>query len=249
MRLRELENAAALAWPAPVCPQSCGFELRLSKERSNRGNSARLLGKERADLADIVRCGRCFYAEAGKALQFSVTDQMLFTDHVLESYGFELVDPCHFMVRAAAGIDPPGLDPSLALTTSDRLDDGWLAAWALCAELPEPDCEGSFAIMRSVTEPSVYVSVTNSSHGSVAIGRAVDSGSWRGLHNLATHPEFRSAGIGSAVVRALETAHDGATKRLYLQVEAGSPAGGLYERLGYRIAGGYHYRRDRACGA
>jgi ribosomal protein S18 acetylase RimI-like enzyme len=249
MRLRELENAAALAWPAPVRPQCCGFELRLSKERSNRGNSARLLGRESSELTDILRCGRRFYAEAGKALQFSVTDQMPVTDDALERCGFELIDPCNFMVRATAGVDPPRLDPSLALTTSERLDDRWLAAWALCAEMPEPDREGSFAIVRSVSEPSVYVSVTSSSHGSVAIGRAVDSGNWRGLHNLATHPEFRGAGIGSAVVRALETARDGAAKSLYLQVEADSPAGSLYERLGYRIAGGYHYRRDGADGA
>jgi GNAT superfamily N-acetyltransferase len=248
MRLRQLENWAALAWPAPIRRQSCGFELRLSAERSNRGNSARLLGEEKADLAAIVRCGRRFYAEAGKPLQFSVTDQMPITDQELEHCGFELFDPCHFMVRPAGRVGPPKLDPDLTVTTGDRLNDGWLTAWARCAELPEPDREGAFAIVRSVTEPSVYVNVTDSSHSSVAVGRAVDSGTWRGLQNLATHPEFRNVGIGSAVVHVLEAAHDGAAKIAYLQVEVGNPAVQLYERLGYRIVGGYHYRRDRAGG-
>lgn len=167
------------------------------------------------------------------------------TDRELARRGFQLVDPCFYMVRPADLPATPtgGLGPELVLTVEGEPDDDWLEAWAACAELPESDRFGSFALVSSVSEPSLYVRIVHPVDGIVSVGRAVDTGAWRGVHNVATRPDYRNAGIGTAVMGALETVGNEQKRDVYLQVEADSPAVRLYERLGYRIAGGYHYRR------
>jgi ribosomal protein S18 acetylase RimI-like enzyme len=170
---------------------------------------------------------------------------MPITDRELARLGFEFIDPCFYMVRSADLPATParGLGPELVLTVDREPDDDWLEAWAVCAELPESDRSGSFALVNSVSEPSLYVRVVHPVDGIVSVGRAVDTGAWRGMHNVATRADHRNAGIGTAVIRALETVYNDEKLNAYLQVEADSPAVKLYERLGYRIASGYHYRR------
>lgn len=246
MRLRDLENAANLAWPAPVRRTLDGFEFRRSAEASNRGNSVRRLGPDTSDLDEVIRRARVFYADAGKPAQFCVTDEMPIVDDEFDRRGFTLVDRCLYMVRSGDGAEPApeDLGRGLVLTAETDLTEEWLMAWAACAELPEPERNGSFAVVASVASPCVYVCIRDRSDGVVSVGRAIDSGRWRGLHNLATRPAHRNRGLGKALMRALETAHGGDGQDFYLQVELNSPAVRLYERLGYSSPGGYHYRRD-----
>jgi GNAT superfamily N-acetyltransferase len=76
----------------------------------------------------------------------------------------------------------------------------------------------------------------------VATGRGVADSGWTGVFDLATRPEARRQGAGTAVLAALAgwSEQQGAP-RLYLQVD--SPAAlGLYARAGFRELCTYHYR-------
>jgi ribosomal protein S18 acetylase RimI-like enzyme len=55
--------------------------------------------------------------------------------------------------------------------------------------------------------------------------------------DIAILPAFRNRGIGSAVLRAVQAAARGAGAAVSLQVEKGSPAGRLYDALGFEPAG------------
>ncbi len=76
-------------------------------------------------------------------------------------------------------------------------------------------------------------------HGGIPAGRImVDrSGGALLLIDLALLPEHRDAGIGTALIRDLQTEATSAGKPVRLHVEPGNPARRLYERLGFEEIG------------
>lgn len=69
------------------------------------------------------------------------------------------------------------------------------------------------------------------------------------LYSLATRPEARGRGVGTALLQAAaETARAHGCRALRLEVRADNTAAiSLYERMGYRRIGGYqHYYQDDA---
>lgn len=89
----------------------------------------------------------------------------------------------------------------------------------------------------------------------VALGAADGAGratavlqdGWTLMYGLSVAPAARRQGVAAALVRAWARLSEG--RRLYLQVERDNAAAlRLYERAGFTVSHGYHYRRAPAAG-
>jgi GNAT superfamily N-acetyltransferase len=79
----------------------------------------------------------------------------------------------------------------------------------------------------------------------VACGYSPIQRSWAGFFDIVVKKSERGRGLGEAIMRTLlEAAVESGASRAYLQVVAGNaPAERLYDKLGFREAYRYWYRR------
>lgn len=91
---------------------------------------------------------------------------------------------------------------------------------------------------------SLFASVRQEGR-TVAVGAAVVSQGWCGIHGMRTLPAWRGRGLASAILAALaHAARDRGLERSFLQVEAGNAtARSLYSRCGFTTAWSYSYWR------
>jgi ribosomal protein S18 acetylase RimI-like enzyme len=57
------------------------------------------------------------------------------------------------------------------------------------------------------------------------------------IMDIALAPAYRGRGIGSGLLRSLIIEAQASARKLSIHVESNNPARGLYERLGFRVAG------------
>jgi ribosomal protein S18 acetylase RimI-like enzyme len=103
-------------------------------------------------------------------------------------------------------------------------------------------------ILRGIGPPAAYAFA--GAGRPLAIGRAVAERGFAGVFGMATLPEARGQGLGTAVLAALAgwAAGHGAT-RLYLQVDHDNAgAVRLYRRAGFEAVYAYHYRENAPSG-
>ncbi len=144
--------------------------------------------------------------------------------------------PPAWTLRPATAEDEPFVAELITATLADQL-----AAWAWDESMREPILRMQYEARRSAYRqqfPDAERSIV------VADGRSIGYQLvWRNaesirLVDIAIAAGHRRAGIGTALIRALQSEADRAGKPLHLQVSTQNPALRLYQRLGFVPTGG-----------
>lgn len=231
-----LEAVAARGLRPAENEQVGGWLLRADGGFTHRANSVLPLHAPGVPLDEALGRAAGWYAERGLPLQLQVpTEARRLLDAELGERHWPVDMPTQVLVRRLDGLaGEAGHDVRFAAVP----DDGWLALYRGGRGLA-PNARALLARHDQVAFASLYLDGTT-----VAVARgAVDDG-WLGLMALEVDPGYRRQGLATAVVRALAGwgVEQGAV-RSYLQVAADNvPALEFYERLGYWLHHGYHYR-------
>lgn len=213
--IRNLEHAAALAWPGTEQHWHNGWLLRAGGGHTSRANSAVPLdfSSTISDLDEIVG----WYGQRGLQPWLALPDRLL----PVQATG---VKQTRVMVR---DLDPS--DPDAAA----NLDAGPDAAWLACYQRDVPE-----EILTAVIDGEVvFAAVAGVAVGRGAVTYAPDGTAWLGISAVNVIASHRRAGHGRSVCTALQTwgAAHGA-RRVYVQVlEDNRAAIELYASMGFGL--------------
>ena len=239
-----IEELAANAWPAAVQQQLDGWRLRASGGVTRRANSVLARGPFPTYPGWPVLVAE-FYARHKLPPRYQISAAApTGLDSALHEQGYSVEAPTAVQTASCqAVLDHAAPLPGYEIVPQDRLQPDWLAAFLAISEQPVAKHAVYAGIMRAIGPATCFVQVRDGSTA-VGIGLAVAERGWAGLLDIATAPDRRGLGIGTAVVRALAawSATQGANE-LYLQVaQENAVALRLYRRLGFHTAYTYHYR-------
>jgi ribosomal protein S18 acetylase RimI-like enzyme len=208
------------AWPAPYAEYTAGWKLRFAGGVTKRANSALPVGAPR-DLEAAER----FYTDRDLPAVFSL-DGSSSLDRELDARGYTVVDPT-LVLTAPLG---PGVTGPVRI--EDHPSPDWMRIWT--------SVEGDPAATPILTGVAADYALLDG----MAVGRGVPQGDWYGIYCMAVLPEFRRRGLAGQVLRELlRRGHESGARYAYLAVvESNTAARTLYERAGFTVAGGYHYR-------
>jgi GNAT superfamily N-acetyltransferase len=247
-----LDRIAANTWPAESNAMVDHWLIRASNGITKRANSVFAIGSYPHDdnwLSYVEQ----FYHSHGLPAIFHVStaspDQL---DSMLQDQGYELDTPCYMMtadsqVVAAHAEErlkkqyPSALDLELEITQSVTKE--WLDAFLILEQYPKERRSFYQGLSDRMPAPKAFIAMKDQGQ-IVALGTAIVEGEWAGFVNVIVHEGHRGKGYGYAILHALTTwsITQGATQQ-YLQVIANNvPAVTLYEKLGYQVKYGYHYR-------
>ncbi|MGV9709290.1 N-acetylglutamate synthase, CG3035 family [Gordonia sp. NPDC003424] len=230
--IRNLEAAAAAAWPGLVSTMIDGWLVRAGGGFTRRANSA--VPVEFGARADgsTLEAIRDWYTERGLPTLLALPDRLLPVGQV---DGRPASGDIHVLVADVPDLRIP--DPSEVVGVDARPGAAWLRAY----RGPDIDVAVAADVVAASHGPVAAASVGNDDRP-VAIGRASvteapDGIRWLGVTALWTAPDERRRGLASSVLAALVGwgAARGAD-RCYVQVEADNRmAGTWYRRLGFGL--------------
>jgi N-acetylglutamate synthase len=213
--IRNLEHAAALAWPGVEQEWIGGWLLRAARGHTHRGNSAVPLGVE-AD-ASAVPAIVDWYASRDLTPWLSVPDRLFRPPDSVAPHLETVV-----MVRDLPAGQP---DPTVSLIA--RPDERWLRAYR--RDVPVD-------VLTAVVDGEVtFASIGDAAVGRAAVTDAPDGTRWVGFSAVRVAEEERRRRRARTLCSALLTwgAERGAT-HAYVQVLVDNAAGiALYESLGF----------------
>lgn len=218
-QIRDLEHAAALAWPGTEQHWHRGWLCRFAGGHTRRANSAVPLdfGCSVAEIPAIAG----LYARRGLVPWLGLPDRLL----AVRATG---ADPTAVLVADIGETAPPG-----GVVTAERPDRAWLE----CYRRDQPP-----EVLTEVLTAVVAGDVAFARADGVAVGRgavttAPDGTRWLGISSVRVSEQARRRGYARAVCTALQHwgAGAGAT-RAYVQVLAdNTPARTLYASLGFGL--------------
>jgi ribosomal protein S18 acetylase RimI-like enzyme len=214
--IRNLEHAAALAWPGIEQEWIDGWLLRFGHGVTHRANSTVPIGIEASGsaLPAIID----WYASRGVTPWLSVPDR-LFRLHEIDPHLETVV-----MVR-----DVPSDEPDAAVSLSAVPDAEWL-------RLYERDVPVD-VLTAVVGGEVIFASIADTAVGRAAVTDGPDGGRWVGLSAVRVAEAARRGGHARKLCSAALAwgSQRGAT-RAYVQVLADNDAGiGLYESMGFVV--------------
>lgn len=237
--VRELQETASRAWPAPEAQRLGDWTLRAAGGFTRRANSVLPLGDPGMPVEQAAEWIKDWYAARGLPAYVQLADGEPLVEE-LGALGWTPEQPTLLMVAPLAPIaDGPGRE---LVRLSRDADDGWLARYhKAAAEL------GAEAVKVLTGGPSVWFATVPGDTGKApaAIGRCVVDGRWALFAAVEAAPGQRRRGLGTAVMTALaHRALDEGAAAAYLQVEADNEgARAMYERMGFTVHHTYGYWR------
>jgi N-acetylglutamate synthase len=255
-----IEEMSLSAWPALQTILYDGWVLRFAEGYTKRSNSVNPLYASTLPSAEKIEACEALYSSRGLPTVFKITEAEAQRpiDAALAAAGYSRADETRVMtldlaapLAAAAGEavasgavaagEAGGAGQSVSLAES--FDEEWIDAFCACGkhEAERP------TIARILGNVVVRTAVAAAREDGAIVGcgyGAIDRG-WVGLFDIAVREDRRRRGHGERVVASiLGRARELGARRAYLQVVAGNaPAERLYERLGFREAYRYWYRR------
>jgi N-acetylglutamate synthase len=215
--IRNLEYAAALAWPGVERQWIDGWLLRYGHGSTRRANSAVPL-EVRGDLSALPAI-IAWYAARGEPPLLSVPDRLFRVPPGVPTDGENVV------MTTDLAIDSPA--PASAVRMADRPDAQWLRTYV--RDVP-PD------VLTAVVDGEVvFAARSDRAVGRAAVTSAPDGTRWAGLSAVRVVEEHRREGHARTLCEALLgwAAGHGAT-RAYVQVIAeNAPGIALYESMGF----------------
>lgn len=231
----ELEEAAALGWPALETERLGDWLLRAAEGWTRRANSALVLGDP--GVPDALDRVQVWYAERDLPAWLAIPlPAMAAVDHAAARAGW--VSALEVEVLTAPLRAAP-LDPDVLLADTPSLE--WAAVYAARTVPPV-----GYRIL-SAPDTVTFGSIVEDG-ATVAIGRGVVTNGWLGIAAMEVRPEQRRRGLARRMLRGLLAwgAAHGAT-RTYIQAEATNTAAlALYK--GHGFAAHHLYRMRQAIG-
>ena len=230
--IRNLEHAAACAWPGLEQEWLGGWLLRAGAGFTQRANSAVPLGPPDRDHA-VARVQQ-WYADRGLPATFQQPARL-----AVDLPGWRLSGE---LVVLTADLQPLAGPP---VTVTDMLDDEWAAGCHYRDELPSVEAR---AVLNAVLDGHLGFGRITSDAGVQAIARgavtlAPDGTRWLGLSAVEVARSAQRQGFGVRICAAMAAwglAHN--AHFAYVQVAADNhPALRLYARLGFTPHHRYHY--------
>jgi RimJ/RimL family protein N-acetyltransferase len=240
-----IEELAANAWPAPVVQMLGGWRLRYAWGITRRANS--VLPNDhhgRPQLDERIELVERFYARRGLPARYQVSPaaRPARLDEELAARGYRR--HLHILVLCAdlAAVRDRLPAPDGQVAIAGEPDAAWLETMRATLGYYR---DGTLAgrILEGIGPPAGYATVRRAGRP-LAIGRSVAERGFAGVFGMATVPEARGQGLGTAVLAALALWADGhGATRLYLQVDDDNLAAlRLYRRAGFTPVYSYHYR-------
>lgn len=234
-RIRELEAAAAITWPADV-NQECGkWLLRASTGNTLLQNSAlptgaRPFGEPGMEIEAALRSVEEFYWS--NALPTAITVPLsAYTqlDEYLEIQGWMVAAEYNYMVIDTGDLEPLKHDQQFTVNTANEPTDAWHLI------------QGAVSRDNLFRYPATYLTI-HIDGVAVGIGRIAFNGGWGVITHVVVMSDRRRQGIGRLIMHALaDIARDENCSRLALQVNSSdAPAVSLCESLRFRL-----HHRDR----
>lgn len=214
--IRNLEHAAALAWPGIEQHRAGGWLMRFGHGITRRANSAVPLDVSAgADVGALID----WYGARGVAPLVAAPDRLLRIPPGVPSEAETLVMTC--------GLEQQAVDPAVALSL--RPDDGWLHRYGRNVPVD---------VLTAVIDGAVaFGTIADAAVGRAAVTTAPDGTRWVGLSAVHVVEQARRRGLARELCMGLLAwgAERGAA-RAYVQVLADNTAAlRLYEPLGFAV--------------
>lgn len=249
-----LETAMDAAWPALDRHEAGGWVLRAAGGVTQRANSiwaGSTNGYSSEALSALLREARSWYRSRRLPVIFQLSDDAAAAalHTLLDAEGFTRQSLTLVLTCSAAEVPDavmiPGAPP---VELSSVPSDDWMQVWWQ-VDGRGGDKEQAIALDILSGCPSVYALARNEDGRPAAVGRlAVPDGDSRGgIYCMATIPEARRRGFGSAVLRSLlQAGNDSGVTDFWILVTASNHrAQELYARAGFRENGRYLYRQEK----
>ncbi len=244
-RIRQIEEAAARAWPAEERVEREGWVRRASAGVTRRANSVLpVRWNPEASLSREVREVEAWYCARGLPVRFQMSPaaEPEALDAFLEARVYEITDRTQIQTVSLERLIRHSALPIKVELSSER-SDLWEEVFAGAEELSPHAFRHRRRLLSRIPQPVAFA-IASFREEPVAVGLCAVEGDWAGLFGLATLPEWRRRGAGTAIIRALAvwSAENGA-HQMYLQVrDDNDTAQRFYHRLGFELAYYYHYR-------
>ena len=232
--IRNLEHAAALAWPGVEQELLAGWLLRFGHGSTRRANSAVPLDvSATADVRPVVD----WYAGRGAAALVAAPDRLFRVPPGVPTEAENLVMTGDMTVLTGnvsverpvtAGRDA-GVERPAGVAIAARPDDEWLRLYQ--REVP-------VEVLTAVVGGELgFATITRSAVGRAAITASPDGTRWAGLSAVHVRAEARGHGLARTLSAALlGWAAEGGATRAYVQVLADNAgATRLYESMGFTV--------------
>jgi N-acetylglutamate synthase len=231
----ELEEAAALGWPALETERLGDWLLRAVEGWTRRANSALVLGDP--GVPDAFERVEEWYAARGLRAWLAVPlPAMAAVDHAAARAGWVAAMEVEVLTAPLRAVPP---DPGVLL--ADTPSPEWAAVYAARTVPPV-----GYRVL-SAPDTVVFGSIVEDGL-TVAIGRGVVTGGWLGIAAMEVRPEHRRRGLATRILRGLLAwgAERGAT-RSYIQAE-GTNTAALNLYRGHGFAPHHLYRMRHVIG-
>jgi len=236
LRVLELDQICNSTWPATENLENSGWLMRAAGGVTNRANSvlpliASLEAGPLKDFSEKLAIVQEFYRHRNLPTIFQValpTWQVLYEK--LLSIGAVETLRGNTMVTDLTS-DKQKIPTGIDIVKSNQLSTDWLEVH------PTPGIE---KILLGCT--ATYLTVVKDGH-TVAACRIALANEWSSITRVYVHQEFRSQGLGKAIVAAaLEASFEQGATKAVLQVEASNATAiGVYESLGFNFHHDYSY--------
>ena len=230
---REALNAAAdSTWSAEKQWAEGGWIIR-----DGRGGGKRVSAATQVDAAAGIEMAERAMLALDQTSLFMIRDAEQALDDQLAARGYKIIDPVTIYVAPSADVAEHAPDGLRTATSDYRL--------AALENIWREDGidDGRFAVMDRVSVPKTYL-MGRHENSPVAAGFVACDGDIAMLHALVVCADARRSGLGRAMTgAAARWAHQqGATFLALMTTDANVAANSLYQRLGMKAAGHYHYR-------
>ncbi|WP_290685670.1 MULTISPECIES: GNAT family N-acetyltransferase [unclassified Haematobacter] len=221
-------------WPAESLHRAGAWLIRVSPAAGGKRVQAITPAEPDApDPEEAIRAARAL----GQRPIFRVEAEDDALDTRLAAAGLTKIDPVIYYTAPTALVVGTGPKPVTGFTIWEPLQL-MLDIWADCGTAPE-----RIEVMHRVKGPKTAL-LGRSKDRASGVGFVALAGDRAMVHSLAVLPAFRRMGAGRNMMQraALWSMEQGA-EEIALAVEAeNTGARALYDSLGMRAAGGYHYR-------
>lgn len=159
-------------------------------------------------------------------------------DQRLAARGYGVLTPSEIRIAPLGDVAPDS-----AVTVSDTLPAGWVADFGQANGRPDFDAATMAGIIANIVPPAGFARVVEAG-ATAAVGMAVVLDGLVELQSIAVRPDSRGRGLGRRLLTALMAwgRANGAREAVLSVERSNERAVGLYDSLGFGIAGRYHYR-------